>query len=249
MRIKFLGTSHGYASAERYCSCTMIETGGSIYYIDAGAPVYPLTLRDGRSMKDVRALFNTHFHRDHIAGAAELLESIDWFERECRIQVLLPEENGKQGLLGFLSALKGAPFENERITISVYSSGRIYSDENITVTAFPTKHIAYQNRPSYAFLLEAEGRRVLFTGDMSVRLEGDDFPAAAWEAENDLIVCEMAHFTAEQALPYLKKCRTAQLAFVHVYPLEKYEQIARLPLSCSVLCPADGDEILLAAKG
>ena len=43
MRIKFLGTSHGYASAERYCSCTMIETGGSIYYIDAGAPVYPLT--------------------------------------------------------------------------------------------------------------------------------------------------------------------------------------------------------------
>ena len=102
MRIKFLGTGHGYASAQRYCSCTMIETGGSIYYIDAGAPVYPLTLQDGCSMKNVRALFNTHFHRDHIAGAVELLETIEYFERECRIQVLLPEENGTSTLLPIL---------------------------------------------------------------------------------------------------------------------------------------------------
>ena len=245
MRINFLGTGHGYASAQRYCSCTMIETGGSIYYIDAGAPVYPLTLQDGCSMKNVRALFNTHFHRDHIAGAVELLETIEYFERKCRIQVLLPEENGKRSLIDFLSALKAGPFGNERIDISVFTAGTIYKDENIAVTAFPTKHIAYQNRPSYAFLLEAEGKRVLFTGDMSVRLEGQDFPAAAWEDENELIVCEMAHFTPEQVLPYLKKCRTKQLAFTHVYPLEKYDEIAQLQLFFPVLCPADGDEILL----
>ncbi len=245
MRIKFLGTSHGYASARRYCSCTMIETGGCIYYIDAGAPVYPLTLKDGRSVKHVRALFNTHFHRDHIAGAPELLESIDWFERECSLKVFLPEENGKQGLIGFLSAMNGKPFTNDRIDFRVYTSGTIYSDENITVTAFPTKHIAYQNRPSYAFLLQAEGKRVLFTGDLSVRLEGQDFPAVAWEAENELIVCEMAHFTPEQALPYLEKCRTKQLAFTHVYPLEKYDVIRQMSgkFPFSVFAPEDGDAL------
>lgn len=245
MRIKFLGTSHGYASAERYCTCTMVEIGESIYYIDAGAPVYPLTLQDGRRIKNVRALFNTHFHRDHIAGAVELLESINHFERECSIRVFLPEAEGERSLRDFLSVMNGSPFENERIAFSTYSPGRIYCDERLTVTAFPTKHLAYQNRPSYAFLLEAEGKRVLFTGDMSVRLEGRDFPSAAWEAENELIVCEMAHFTPEQVLPYLEKCRTKQLAFTHVYPLEKYEQIAQLRIPFPVLCPADGDEILL----
>lgn len=245
MRISFLGTSHGYASAQRYCSAAMIETGGSIYYIDAGAPVYPLTLKAGKDMKNVRALFNTHFHRDHIAGAVELLESIDYFERECRIQVFLPEENGRDRLVDFLSAMGGTPFCNERIGFSVYAAGLVYEDEHITVTAYPTRHLSYQNRPSYALLVQGEGKRVLFTGDMSVCLAENDFPAAAWEEENTLIVCEMAHFTPKQAEPYLKKCRTKKLAFTHVYPLENYAGIARLSLPCEVLLPADGDILAL----
>ena len=39
MNITFLGTSHGVPSAERYCSCTMIEVGGATYFIDCGAPL------------------------------------------------------------------------------------------------------------------------------------------------------------------------------------------------------------------
>ena len=30
MKITFLGSSHGVPSAERYCSCTMIEVNGSL---------------------------------------------------------------------------------------------------------------------------------------------------------------------------------------------------------------------------
>ena len=245
MLIKFLGTSHGYASAQRYCSCTMIRTGESIYYIDAGAPVYPLTLKAGYDIKNVKALFNTHFHRDHIEGAVELLETIDYFERGCSIKVLLPEENGKRGLIGFLDAMNGYPFECDRIDIGVYSAGAVYTDENISVTAFPNQHLVYQNRPSYSFLIESEGKRVIFTGDMSGCLQKNDFPTAAFEAENDLIVCEMAHFSPEHVMPYLEKCRAGKIAFTHVYPLEKYDAIREMngKFPFQILTPEDGDEI------
>ena len=36
MKITFLDTCHGVPAADRYCSCTMLEAGGSLYFIDAG---------------------------------------------------------------------------------------------------------------------------------------------------------------------------------------------------------------------
>ena len=39
MKITFLGTSHGYPEKGRVVSCTMVETGGKIYIIDAGSAV------------------------------------------------------------------------------------------------------------------------------------------------------------------------------------------------------------------
>ena len=38
MKITFVGTSHGVPAAYRFCSCYMIESSGSIYMVDAGAP-------------------------------------------------------------------------------------------------------------------------------------------------------------------------------------------------------------------
>ena len=42
MKITFLGTSHGVPAKDRFCSSIMLESGGSFYFIDAGAPVMDL---------------------------------------------------------------------------------------------------------------------------------------------------------------------------------------------------------------
>ena len=39
MKITFLGTSHGYAEANRFQSSALVEVRGKSYIIDAGAPV------------------------------------------------------------------------------------------------------------------------------------------------------------------------------------------------------------------
>ena len=49
MKITFVGTSHGVPFADRYCTCTMIESGNSVYFIDAGRNIIDSVLRYGKS--------------------------------------------------------------------------------------------------------------------------------------------------------------------------------------------------------
>ena len=64
MRITFLGTSHGIPEKDRFCSCTMIEVGENLYFIDAGAPIVDLIIRSGRKVEAAKALFTTHCHSE-----------------------------------------------------------------------------------------------------------------------------------------------------------------------------------------
>ena len=114
-------------------------------------------------------------------------------------------------------------FATERIDMRVANEGLAYEDENVKVTYIPTKHI--EPRPSYAILFEAEGKKLLFTGDMSQWLAKNDFPVYPMENETDLVVCEMAHFTPEQVQPYVERLKTKHLCFNHVYPLDKFDAI------------------------
>jgi len=83
----------------------------------------------------------------------------------------------------------------------------IYNDGFLKVTAIQTLH----TDRSYAFFLEAEGKSVLFTGDL--KHPDEDFPLIAKEHKTDFIVCESAHFNATDYLPHLREYKT-KLIFV-----------------------------------
>lgn len=78
------------------------------------------------------------------------------------------------------------------------------------------------------YLIEAEGKKVVFSGDLSQRLEKGNFPVCALENEVDLMICEMAHFDVEHIEPYLKRCKAKELRFNHVFPLNKIDKINAL---------------------
>ena len=73
--------------------------------------------------------------------------------------------------------------------------------------------------PTFAYLVEAEGKRVVFTGDLA----GDfhDYPRLILEQECDLVVCELTHYPVEKAIPTLKKSKTKKIIFSHVSCLEE----------------------------
>lgn len=248
MRITFLGTSHGVPAADRFCSCTMIDIGGALYFIDAGAPMIDLILRHGKHPNDVKAVFTTHAHGDHIAGLVPFLDLCNWYYKESRPIVYMTEKEHGDAIIHLLELMENRmPFYSDRISVRKANEGLIYEDENVKVTYIPTKHI--EPRPSYTILVEAEGKKLVFTGDMSQWLAKDDFPVCAMENETDLVVCEMAHFTPEQVTPYVERLKTKHLCFNHVFPLDKFDAIKAMDGSGKYAFPItiahDDDEIIL----
>ncbi len=252
MKITFLGTSHGTPSAERFCSCIMIEVGESIYIVDAGAPLIDQLLRFGRDPEKVRAVFTTHGHGDHVDGLPRFVSLMDSRAQYAGVDVHLTEQKLVDTIVNFVEATKGAPMKGGNVRFHAVDEDFHYRDENIHLWLIPNAHLKNRrdsaDRPSYCIVIEAEGKRVIDSGDLSCRLSRNDFPKLVMEEESDLFICEMAHFEADVLEPYLEKCRTRQLCFTHVSGkegrMESVEaMVGKYPFPIKIV--RDGDEIIL----
>lgn len=248
MKITFIGTSHGVPAADRYCSATMIEAGDSIYFIDAGAPLIEELLRRGKDIHNVRALFITHAHGDHTNGLLHISGLMNWYYKHSSADFYVPEQALIDVFDEWLTANHDTR-DRECLRFHVFDETLTYDDENITVTAFSTKHLYHINAPAYGFVVtdKQSGARCVFSGDLSGRLAHEDFPAIAMEEEVDALVCEMAHFKMEHVAPYLEQCRAKTVYFTHVYPLSNFDDIRaaadNYPFPIRIVC--DGDELML----
>jgi ribonuclease BN (tRNA processing enzyme) len=216
MRITTLGASHGDATYCRFNSSTLVEVGASAYLIDAGAPVNALMVRAGKDIRKLKAVFITHMHEDHVGGLPGVIKSLlKRPEPGQHTDIFLPEESAIAGLSAWLRAMR-LKWPSTSATLAAFQKGRVYSDGMVAVTATPNHHMVSSEKPvSFSFLMEAEGKRVVFTGDLS----GDfsDFPDIARREPCDLCICEMTHFPPEAALPVLKECPMGRLVFNHIH--------------------------------
>ena len=245
MKLTFLGSSHGVPAADRYCSSLMVEAGGRVYIIDTGAPVVDCLLRNGKHPNDIEAIFYTHAHGDHTSGVLSLLDLVHWYYREASFSLYMTEQRIVDGVTAYLRGLFGG-YAEDRMRFSVAPSDFVYEDERIKITYIPTKHVNGGARPSYAMLIEADGKRVLHTGDLSQGLKLEDFPAVALEEETDVVICEMAHFGIPQVRPYMERTKTKQFWFSHV-GFKRMEEIeaAKNDFTYPVLIAHDNDVIEL----
>lgn len=246
MKLTLLGTSHGVPSDERYTSCYMLEVGEKIYLFDGGAPVADLFERNGKKMTDVKGFFNTHFHGDHVFGALQFLSLLNWYQtNEADIDIMMPDEKSKEALKNVILAADEKAFDENRMRFKTISPGIIFDDGIIKVEAIQTMHISNAEKKSYAFYIEAEGKNVLYTGDMSFGFEFDDFPKVAFDRHIDVIISECAHFPAEKLAEYMNKVNTDIFVVSHIYPVEQIETLEKMADSYDfeLLIAEDGDEI------
>jgi len=217
MKLTFLGTAAGLPRKNHACSSSMIEVGGKYYIIDAGAPVVNKLLDMDKTIEDIEALFVTHSHSDHLFGIIDLIRcvNIPKIFPEADIDYYLPEECVIAPIKNYFKAAMGEIREDVN-RFHVYSEGVIFEDENIKITAIPTQHMKLLERPSYAFLVGCEKKKILFTGDLSQNLKFDDFPKVAYNEHFDAIVCEGAHFDFDVLRPYIEKCNTDRVFFNHI---------------------------------
>ena len=217
MELIFLGTSHGAAEKNRFCSSTCLKIKDACYLFDCGAPVEGLLKNRGIAPKNIKSTFITHMHEDHAGTLSFIAKIFAVYEKKASTKIYFPEENGVIAYKAWIDALHLNCYEESpysRIDFQVVKNGMIYKDENIEVTAIETDHIC--GFPSYAYKVEACGRKLLFTGDLSTDFH--DYPEIALQEDFDVIVCEITHFSLEHALQKIVNSRTKQLIFNHVYP-------------------------------
>lgn len=237
MKITFLGTSDGLPRPGHFRASTMIEISDRLYLIDGGAPVIDLILSNGKRPEQLKAFFNTHPHTDHVDGLLSLITLCGWTYPDTAFDICVPDRCVTDAFVAYHETLTGTKYPHDRLRNKVYTEGEIYDDGYIRVSAIPTKHCLPM--PSYAFLVEAEGKRVVFSGDMSQFFRGDDFPKVVLDEDIDLFVCEMAHFGEEHILPYFERCRAKRVMFNHYQKrkeadIESLSTPGRFPFSVSM---------------
>lgn len=248
MRITTLGTSHGDHTYCRFNSSTLFEIGERSYLLDCGEPVNGLMTRAGKPFGQLQAVFVTHMHEDHVGGLPDLIKALVKRPRpEGHTTVFLPEAGAIDGLDGWLRAMH-VSWPSPVVQFGVAAAGPVYSDEVLRVTAVPTEHMAPLGAPSFGYVLEVEGKRIVTTGD----LRGDfaDFPDIIRSQPCDLCICEITHYKPEVALPILLECPIKRLIFNHVHDPwhgegeERLREIvASLPYPVEIA--HDGDEFTL----
>ena len=208
MQIKFLGTSDGYPEKERYCSCTVLTVSGRHYVIDAGCSLVSEMLKNDLHPADTAGVFITHMHGDHTNGLIEYVNLAIWASRyRLKGPVYLPTEEGRSALLALARAMDTQKYD---IPMHVFTEGPVFEDENVRITAHRTRH----TEASFGFLVEAEGKRVYFSGDMLKDIS--DCPDFVYELPTDLIVCECAHNCLPRIADKLNAMQTQRLIINHI---------------------------------
>ena len=214
MRLTFIGTSHGVPEPHRRCSSYLLEVNGAYYIIDMGTQTIEDLRRLGISIDAVRLVICTHPN-----GLISFVDLVNWYFRSASPTVLVPDEAMIPPMRAWIEVNQSGGLR-EGIALGTVREGVTYEDENIRITAVRNQHC----KNAFSFFVEAEGKRVLFTGDL--RHPTVDFPAPAFELPCDLILCELAHFSADDCIPVFDKTKAKKILHTHISP-RWHESLAR----------------------
>ena len=174
-----LGTGTPNPDPERSGPAVAIIAGGRPYLVDCGpgvvrrAAAAHIAGASALDMPNLSRLFVTHLHSDHTAGYADVILTPWVLEREEPLEVF-----GPPGIASMTNHILAA--YSEDIDIRLHGSqpqngtgievnaheiepGKIYQDENVTVTAFVVPHGDW--RSAFGFRFETADRSIVITGD------------------------------------------------------------------------------------
>lgn len=179
-RVVLLGTGNPQPDPDRSGPATAIVVNGSAYLVDFGPGVVrraaAAQLEKGiRELNpvNIRTVFVTHLHSDHTAGYPDLVLTPWTMGRKFPLDVYGPK-GLKRMTMHILEAYRediairrdGAERESPegwKVNAREIRAGVVYRDDNVTVTAFPTRHGEWEE--SYGYRFDTPDRSIVITGD------------------------------------------------------------------------------------
>jgi len=178
LRVTLLGTGSPSPRPNRFGAATLVEAGSKTLLIDAGRGASLRVWQLGIPLRQIDAVFVTHFHHDHISGLADLWLT-GWLpppfgQRQQALRVIGPTgiKDITQGLEDAYAwdietrvADEGLPRAGATFDVIEFSGpGLIYDQDNVRVTAFIVNH-GELIKPAFGYRVDFANRSVLISGD------------------------------------------------------------------------------------
>lgn len=225
MKLHFFGTCSGtQPRAGRHHVSFAVELPNGVYWFDAGENCSYTAHLMGVDLLNVRSIFISHCHMDHVGGLGHLLWNIrkqTWVKKlqpaADNIKVFIPVRETFDGVMMILRNTEGN-FETQ-YTVSPHSvdDSLCYVSEadDITVSAVHNNHLPHDEGTdwkSFSYIIKAEGRRVVYSGD--TRLE--DIPSILKD-ETDLFLMETGHHSVSDVCRFItgNSLPVKRLFFIH----------------------------------
>lgn len=175
-----LGTGNPQPDPDRSGPATAIVVNGSAYLVDAGPGVVrrAAAARMDKGIREldpvnIKVAFFTHLHSDHTAGYPDLILTPWAMGRRTPLEVYGPK--GIRSMTDHILAayredidirsrgMERAAPEGVKVNAHEIKPGVVYRDNNVTVTAFATRHGEWKE--SYGYRFDAAGRSIVIPGD------------------------------------------------------------------------------------
>ena len=222
VKIHFLGTCSGTEPMPGMHHCSLIlEINEALYWFDAGECCVHTAYTSGIDVMRTEALFVSHPHIDHVGGLANLFSCMNKLNN--RYGKTLPNGNTLEVFfpdLPLLAAIRtvavGSASGKMRFQLNEHglSDGVIFEDRRLRVTACHNRHLRESGERgwhSYSFLLEAEGKRIVFSGDVKEPAELDGLIGNGV----DVLVMETGHHKVIDVCRYASMRGVRKLRFNH----------------------------------
>lgn len=255
MKITFLGTCSGTEPMQgRHHSSFVLDMGGNLYWFDAGENCSYAAHVSGLDISRVRAIFISHMHIDHVGGLANLLfviRKLFWATGKPHINdnsydVFVPDLELFR-MIRAVSTTNDTRSETVDIIDHEIVDGPLFEDENIRVSAIHNTHLGESTGAwrSFSFLIEAEGKRIVYSGDVGAPEELDPLV----EGGCDALIMETGHHKLEKVFSYARDRDVGKLLFTHhgrevLYDTERARRLAATEHPDAKICD-DGDVIII----
>ncbi len=159
--VTILGSGAALPTTQRFPTVQVLQSGERIYVIDCAEGMQMQFRRYYLKFNQIRSIFISHLHGDHVFGLPGLLSSLSLLDRTEPIEIFGPPML-EDWLMGQLKYFVPLSFPIHFHSLTTKEPAVIYEDKQLTVTCFPLKH----RIPTWGYLFREKAKLLNIRKDM-----------------------------------------------------------------------------------